>query len=130
MPFQYATVAEVKHQVRIPLGDTTQDEHLVQLIQAASASVKNYLGSASAYQADLDDDDEPAGLDSELQPVLESFGSEDDKFDRVRPEVKQAVLILVAEWFRNREGMGGTVDNYLPAPVRAILYPLRTPLTK
>lgn len=125
--FKYCTIDEAKRQVRVPLTDTTQDDHLNQLIYSASAMVKNYMGDKSVYQAELDEDDEPE-LDSNLEPELESFtDSNAEKHQRVRPEVKQAVLVLIAELFRNREGEGNFDGNYLPATVRAILYPLRDP---
>jgi hypothetical protein len=126
--FKYCTLAEAKYQLRVPAVDVTQDEHIDRLILAASAMVKNYMGKFSVYQAALDDDDEPIERDSNYEPELESFGdSNTEKHQRVRPEVKQAVLVLVAELFRNREGDGNFDGNYLPATVRAILYPLRDP---
>lgn len=126
--FKYCTLAEAKRQLRIPTADTTQDEHINQLILAASHMVKNYMADFSVYQVALDDDDEPVERDSNYEPVLESFGDSNlEKDQRVLPEVKQAVLVLVAELFRNREGDGNFEGNYLPATVRAILYPLRDP---
>lgn len=125
--FKYCTLEEAKRQLRVVLTDTTQDDHINQLILSASAMVKNYMGDKSVYQADLDEDDEPE-LDSNWEPKLESFGDSNlEKYQRVRPEVKQAVLVLIAELFKNREGEGNFEGNYLPATVRAILYPLRDP---
>ena len=126
--FRYCTLEEAKRQLRVPTADTTQDEHIDQLIYAASAMVKNYMGKFSVYQAELDEDDEPVERDSNYEPELESFGDSNvEKYQRVRPEVKQAVLVMVSELFKNREGDGNFEGNYLPATVRAILYPLRDP---
>lgn len=129
MSFSYCTIEEAKRQLEIPSSMTAHDTLLNQLILAASASVKNYLGDKSAYLPDFDRDDEPVELDSNLEPVLSSFG-DDDKSTQVRPEIKQAVLILVAMFFRDRDETGSFEGNYLPAPVRALLYPLRDPQTK
>lgn len=124
--FRYCKLDEAKAQLRIVLSDTSQDAHIDQLILSASAMVKNYMGDKSVYMPALDDDDEPLELDSNYEPVLESFDSA-TKDEMVRPEVKQAVLILVSELYRFREGDGNFDGNYLPATVRAILYPLRDP---
>jgi len=126
--FKYTTLLEAKRQLRVVETDTTQDDHINQLILSASSMVKNYMGDKSVYEPALDEDDEPVQLDSNYEPILESFGdSNTAKHERVRPEVKQAVLILISELFKNREGDGNFEGNYLPATVRAILYPLRDP---
>jgi hypothetical protein len=125
-PLEYCTLEEAKSQLRIPFADSTQDSHIEQLIYAASQMVKNYMGDKSVYQAVYGDDDEPLERDSNYEPILESF-SDQPRAERVRYEVKQAVLILISELYRNREGDGNFDGNYLPSPVRAILYPLRDP---
>lgn len=128
MSFAYATLEEAKRQVNVVVSDTYHDAYLTQLIFAASAAVKNHLGDKSAYQADLNDDDEPAAFDSNWEPLLESFDSA-TKSESVRYEVKQAVLFLVGEWFRNRDGNGANYgpNGELPKPVVALLAPLRDP---
>lgn len=126
--FAYVELAEAKRQLRIVLTDSTQDDHLYDLIFAASAIVKNYMGDKSVYQPVFDNDDEPVEQDSNYEPVLESYTEGTlSKSLTVRPEVKQAVLVLISELFKNREGDGNFDGNYLPATVRAILYPLRDP---
>jgi len=54
-----------------------------------------------------------------------------DKFENnVYPDaVKHAVLLMVGLFDMDREPSKESVvtDNYLPAPVRALLYPYRTP---
>ena len=128
--FSYVTVGQAKRHLRVPDADVTHDTEIAELVLAASAAVKNYLGDKSAYLPDYDEDDEPTALDSNYEPLLESFGSAVDASERARPEVKHAVLILVGEFFRNREGEGNFDGNYLPSPVRALLYPLRDPQVK
>lgn len=125
--FSYCTLREAKYQLQIPLEDTYHDEHLLQLMYAASSMVKNHLKSFSAYRPALNEDDEPAEKDSNYEPLLQSFGSEDDKSERVRPEIKQAVLILISELFKNREGDTAFSGNTVPPVVQAILNPLRDP---
>jgi Phage gp6-like head-tail connector protein len=118
----YVTVAETRRQLRI--SDSYDDLHLIQLIAAASGAIKNYLKNASPYESQRDDYDDPI-LDSDGMPEID----EDSTTTRyVKPEVKQAVLLLVAEWFKNREGDGAEyVHHTLPIPVQALLYPLRDP---
>jgi hypothetical protein len=124
----YITLNDAKRQCNIVLTDTRHDVLLETYISAASAMVKNHLGDKSVYQAPLDDDDEPE-LDSNFEPILQSFDSV-EIVDRVRPEVKVAVAMLVAELFRNREGEGNFHRGYLPDPIAAILYPIRDPQLK
>lgn len=130
MALQYVTLTEAKAQVSVFAADSSHDTYLTHLIHAASAAVKNYLGDKSVYRAALDDDDEP-DLDSNFEPILESFDSATQP-EKVRDEVKHAVLLLIGEWFRNREGMGSgyAEGGYLPLPVRALLMPLRDPQLK
>ena len=53
-----------------------------------------------------------------------------DKFEGEYPDVvKHAVLLMVGVFDTDREPSKDSpiTDNYLPAPVRALLYPYRTP---
>ena len=53
-----------------------------------------------------------------------------DKFEGEYPDVvKHAVLLMVGMFDTDREPSKESVitDNYLPAPIRALLYPYRTP---
>jgi hypothetical protein len=124
----YITLEDAKRQCSIVTTDTRHDDLLMLYINAASQMVKNHLGDKSVYRPPLDDDDEPE-YDSNWEPILQSFDSV-EIVDRVRPEVKVAVCMLVAELFRNREGEGSFERGYLPAPVASILYPLRDPQLK
>ena len=84
---------------------SADDTHLTQLINAASEAVLTYLKLA----------------EESAIPVTANFAA------------KQATLILVAEFYRNREGeQSGEVGQefgygYLPRPVVALLYPHRDP---
>lgn len=129
--FAYVTLEDAKDHLRIPCSDTADDAQIQGLIYSASAAVKNYLRPNSAYRVALDADDEPTEIDSNYFGDLEDFEYGESKAERARPEVKHAVLILIGEWFRYREGDGNNPDpNYLPRPVRALLYPLRDPVVK
>jgi hypothetical protein len=83
------------------------------------------MKTASVYEPERDEDDDPI-LDSDGWPEVD-YDSNTPK--TVRFEVRAAVLILIAEWFKNREASqdGGIGHGYLPAPVVALLYPLRDP---
>jgi len=125
---EYVTIDEVKRHLNIVPTDYTHDDYLRSLIYAASAMVKNHLGNKSVYIADRGEDDD-VELDSNFEPILESFGDA-PTVEQVRNEVKVAVLLLIGELFLNREGAGNFERGYLPAPVAAILYPLRDPQVK
>lgn len=84
---------------------SADDDHLTQLIKAASEAVLTYLKLP----------------DESSIPATATFAT------------KQATLILVAEFYRNREGeQNGEIGQefgygYLPRPVVALLYPHRDP---
>lgn len=117
----YVTLDEAKAHLRIPYSDSFDDEHLYLMIDAASAAVKNYLNDFSTYQGERNSDDDQV-VDSNYEPVKEYP-------EVVRPEVKVACLLLIGEWWNNREGDGGSSTN-LPAAVQSILYPLRDPVCR
>lgn len=97
------TIAEARDQLQS--AHSADDVHLTQLISAASEAVLTYLKLG----------------DSSMIPATATFAT------------KQATLILVAEFYRNREGeQDGEIGQefgygYLPRPVVALLYPHRDP---
>lgn len=98
--------------------DTTDDDQDLTLkIRAASAAVRRYLKDVSPYERDSNGD-----------VVVDSSGDPEVLF-----EVRAAVLLLLGELYKNREGeQGGEIPTqwgygYLPRPVVALLYPLRHP---
>jgi len=96
-------------------GDADQDEANVSImIEAASGAVVNYLGDGA-----------DAFLDSQGEPFLDSNGNAED----VPAAVQMAVLYLAAWFYRNRDANAEQAfqPGYLPAPVTAMLYPLRDP---
>lgn len=121
MSLAYVTLEEAKWHLRV--SDTLHDSHIEILIGSASGAVKSYIKTASAYEYERGADDEYL-LDSNDEYILDS----DSNGNIVKPEVKSAVLLLIGEWFLNREGAGAEyVHMVLPAPVLALLYPLRDP---
>ncbi len=119
----YVTVAQAKHHV---YADHDDDDSLLEsYIRAASRAVKNYLKSASPFEVERDADDNPV-FDSSGNPVYVT----DSAGNRiVSVEVRQAVLLLVGHFYKDRdENPNGAFEaGYLPKPVTALLYPLRTP---
>lgn len=106
------TLEQASDHLRRDMDDGAEND-LILKIEGASGAVLNYLKSTSPYV--LDD----AGL-----PV-----KDDDNVLIVRPEVKNATLLMVGYLYKNRDNdekheyeMG-----YLPRPVMALLYPLRDP---
>lgn len=109
------TLTEAKYQLMM---DHDQDDpYITLLIQGASAAVVEYLKSGAAF------------LDSSGEVTVDSSGEPEG----VPFQVKAATLILIAEWYKNREAeQDGAIDaqwgfGYLPRPVTALLYPLRDP---
>lgn len=123
---RYVTLDEVKNELNIALTDTYRDFQLDLLITAASGIIKNHLGSKSVYQAARDEDDEPE-LDSNFEPIIESFSNDPIQF--VRPEVKQATLMLVRALEDGDPAQFGN-GTHLPPGVKAVLYHLRDPQLK
>lgn len=108
------SVAAAKQQMNIDPTFTLDDTYIAALVEAASGAVINYLKD----RADL-------YLDSSAGFASDS--STTDPPDYAGP-VAQAVLIYVAILYRDRDGSEMEKwDNYPPAPVRALLYPLRIP---
>lgn len=122
----YITLDDLKTQLGLPLSYTGDDSRLQNWIWQASAMVKNYLGNKSAYSAALDDDDEPE-LDSNFEPILESFTG--DPVTMVRHEVRAAVVLLVGIMRYNPERLGQQYGQ-LPPEVANCLYALRDPQLK
>lgn len=95
--------------------DTSDDDALLDLlIEAASGAVVNYLGEGA-----------DAWLDSNGDLIEDSNGDND------APEaVKGAVLYLTGWLYRHRDEdvEKAFQPGYLPAPVTAMLYPLRDPV--
>lgn len=106
------SVESAKQQMSIDPTFTLDDAYIGALIEAASGAVINYLKD----RADL-------YLDSSAGWASDS--STTDPPDYAGP-VAQAVLCYVAVLYRDREGETFK-DNYPPAVVRALLYPLRKP---
>lgn len=104
--------------------DNAEDSYLLALIGAASGAVQNYLKASLPWQ--------PV-LDSNLQPELDSNGvvyaRDSNGAKLVRLEVEQATLLLLGYLYKNRDENpdGAFAIGYLPAPVTALLYPLRRP---
>ena len=124
---EYVTLEEAKCQLRVSLDDDYDDGHINLLIKAASGAIKNYMKNFAVYEAERNADNDYL-LDSNGEPIID----EDSNVPQyVKPEVKLAVLMLISEWYKNREGDGAAYeDAVLPAPIRALLYPLRDPASQ
>jgi hypothetical protein len=106
--------------------DHDQDDVLIEAyIGAASEAVKNYLKSASPYEVERDSNDDPM-VDSSGDPiyVVDSSGDKQVKY-----AVQAATLLQLGFLYKDRdENANNAYDiGYLPRPVTALLYPLRTP---
>ena len=98
-------------------------------IEAAEGAVLNYMKGFPIWTPERDEN-----LDIVYDSAGEVVYQRDSAGELVpRVEVQYAVLMLVAEFYKNRGAeQSGEVDQawgygYLPRPVLAILYPLRDP---
>lgn len=112
-----ATVDEAKAQLNLDHG---LDDTLVETyIEAASAVVLDYVGDSQYLFLDTGGD--PLDLDDT---------SADQAGLRARHRCKQATLLLVGDYYRNRstgEMSVAAPGTDLPVAIVAILRPLRTP---
>ena len=108
------SLTAAKQQLAIDPTFTLDDSYITALIEAASGAVINYLkDKADTYL------DSSGGFTTDTSLA--------DPPDFAAP-VAQAVLIYVGILYRDRDGAEMEKwDNYPPAPVRALLYPLRKP---
>jgi hypothetical protein len=111
------TLEEASFHLRRDTSDDDQD--LTLKIRAASAVVRNYLKSDTAPYETTED--------SNGDPVI-VYDSNGDAV--VKDEVKAATLLMVGEFYKNREGSGNYRPGFIPDPVMAILYPLRDPAVR
>lgn len=118
------TLQEAKDNMYVTFSASDTDIKLK--IAAASGAVLNYLKGRSKLYVIETDSDGVEMLDSSGDPVYER----DSQGKRlIRSEVKQATLILVGIFFRDRDGAEADKwePGFLPRPVTALLYPLRDP---
>lgn len=119
----YVTLERAKQHLNM---DHDQDDVLITAyIGAASEAVKNYLKSASPYEVERDSNDDPI-VDSSGDPIY----VEDSSGDKVPKYVVQAATLLQLGFlYKDRDENAGEAYQmgYLPKPVTALLYPLRTP---
>lgn len=119
----YVTLERAKQHLNM---DHDQDDGLITVyVQAASGAVKNYLKSASPYEVERDINDNPI-LDSsgDLTYVVDSSGER-----IVSYPVVAATLLMVGFLYKDRDENPDSAfeQGYLPKPVTALLYPLRSP---
>lgn len=96
---------------RLRVDGTDQDDDLQGYIYAASKSVLNYLKGNADALLDLDTAGEmPTGFE-------------------VPDDIQMATIVLIGYFLRNPDGDPDKAfePGFLPAPVTAILYPLRDP---
>ena len=114
------TLDQAKAHLRVQHDD--EDDDITLKIEAASAAVLDYIGDAQYLFLDTGGDD----LD-----LLDTSG--DQAGLRAQHLARQATLMLLGEFFRNREPAATDVVDakfgygYLPRAVVALLNSLRTP---
>lgn len=106
----FVTVAELEHQLSLFPNQETAS-YLSGLGLAASDVVSRYV------QGNVRPESAPGDPEADPYPVI-----------------KQAVLMLAAEWYLNREANTEGIDKgaqghgFLPQAIQSILYPLRNPV--
>jgi len=111
------TLAQASDHLRRDSSD--DDADLTLKIHAASGAVLRYLKGANHFQPELDGDGNPV-LDDDGKPVFTT---------EVLQEVQFAVLLMVGYFYKNRDNDKDHEyeQGFLPRPVTALLYGLRTP---
>lgn len=105
---------------------SSADADIKMKISAASGAVLNYLKNRKKlYVVEVDEDGDEV-LDSQGDPVYQ-LDSQGERI--IRSEVQHATLLLLGVFFRDRDGSDSSIwqPGFLPAPVTALLYPLRDP---
>jgi hypothetical protein len=105
------SLQQAKAHLRVDTSD--EDTHIALLTEAASGAVLNYLKDDSAAFLDSYGD----VMDSNGEPI------------GVPREVQSATLLMLGYLYKDRDGdpENAYEMGYLPKPVTALLYPLRTP---
>lgn len=128
---QLVTLQEASDHLRRDTSD--DDSDLLLKVRAASTAVITYLGSGkNLFEPEYDADGNiVTDTSGSYIPATDSSGNKIVRFD-----VKAATLLLIGEFYKNREAeQDGPIDaqygyGYLPRPVVALLYPLRTPAVR
>lgn len=121
MSIEYVSLEEAKDQVKA--GTNLADGRIELLISAASAAVKNYLGDFSAYEGQRNVDDDYVE-DSNYEPKIQ-LNVDGDRV--VKAEVRQAVLMLIDDFYTGRITEYQLEKGQLPMHITSMLYPLRDP---
>lgn len=103
--------------------DTTADDEDLELkVEGASAAVMNYLKRAAWPKFFMVDTSGDVLLDTDGMPLL-LVGTTMPK------EIQAATLLMTGYLYKDRDDdSGGQYEHgFLPAPITAILYPLRKP---
>lgn len=119
MSIRYVSLDEAKAHLRT--GHNEDDQDILLKIQAASAAIKNYMGTFSVYEGQRNDDEDPV-LDSNYEPEIQLDSAEEKN---VRSEVKIAVLILIQKLYD--QDYSAFSNGELPPEVTAHIYQLRDP---
>lgn len=118
------SLEEAKRHLRVDFDD--EDADITLRVHAASGAVINYLHTLRrAYAPMLDADGNPM-YDAAGDPVPELDGQDAPVVAFV---VRAAVLLMLGHLYRDRDENPGNAYQmgYLPAPITALLYPLRDP---
>lgn len=110
------SLTQAKAHLRV--DSSAEDTHLTLLIRGASASVIEYIRSGA-----------DAFTDSAGDVIVDSAGEPQG----IPENVQVAVLILVGNFYRYREGESGIINpswsaGYLPTAVVSLLTPYRDPV--
>jgi len=103
---QYITLDEIKDHLRIDSGHTDDDRYIEQLIDVAEESVFNYLN---------------AGVTSNTGSTV----TIDDEQTEIPKSLKQAIILLTAHWYLNRNLVSFAQGTEIPYAFKFLLNPYR-----
>jgi uncharacterized phage protein (predicted DNA packaging) len=95
------TLEQVKDHLRISPSQTAQDNYLNLLIRAARRSIENDIGRTI-------------------------FATHPDVEAHEMPVIQEAALLLIGQWFWNREAVSEKTMKEIPNAVGWLLWPLKT----
>lgn len=107
---------DAKRQCRLELDDTSEDEHLTVLIEAAIAKIENDTNK----QLIAVDQTPVVSTDPDSGAVVPPYQQQ------LTPALRMAALLLISHWYTNREAVvTGTIATTMPLAYESLIQAYR-----